>query len=99
MIATGTFGRTPNVPAFATDLSPEILQLHSSAYRRPDQLQPGAVLVVGASHSGGDIAFEVAPGHPTILCGPDRGQIPLRIESRGARAPCCPSCSSWLATS
>ena len=86
VIATGTFGRTPKVPAFATDLSPEILQLHSSAYRRPDQLQPGAVLVVGASHSGGDIAFEVAPEHPTILCGPDRGQIPVRIESRGARA-------------
>ena len=41
VIATGTFGRTPKVPAFATDLSPEILQLHSSAYRRPDQLQPG----------------------------------------------------------
>ena len=86
VIATGTFGRTPKVPAFATDLSSEILQLHSSAYRRPEQLQPGAVLVVGASHSGGDIAFEVAPGHPTILCGPDRGQIPVRIESRGARA-------------
>ncbi len=86
VVATGTFGRTPNVPAFATDLSPEILQLHSSAYRRPDQLQPGAVLVVGASHSGGDIAFEVAPEHPTVLCGPDRGQIPLSLESRRARA-------------
>src|SRR5664279_4298327 len=85
VVATGTFGRTPNVPAFAADLSPSILQMHSGAYRRPEQLQPGAVLVVGASHSGGDIAFEVAPTHHTILCGPDRGQIPLRIESRKTR--------------
>jgi putative flavoprotein involved in K+ transport len=86
VVATGTFGRTPHVPEFAVDLAPEILQLHSSAYRRPDQLQPGAVLVVGASHSGGDIAFEVATAHPTILCGPDRGQIPVRLESRRTHA-------------
>lgn len=86
VVATGTFGRTPNVPSFATDLADGILQLHSSAYRRPDQLQPGGVLVVGASHSGGDIAFEVATEHATILCGPDRGQIPLRLESRRTHA-------------
>jgi putative flavoprotein involved in K+ transport len=85
VVATGTFGRTPNIPAFATELSPAILQLHSSAYRRPEQLQSGGVLVVGASHSGGDIAYEVAAVRPTILCGPDRGQIPLRIEARGTR--------------
>jgi putative flavoprotein involved in K+ transport len=86
VIATGTFGRTPNVPAFARDLSPAILQLHSTAYRRPEQLQPGGVLVVGASHSGGDIAYEVAAMRPTILCGPDRGEIPVRIESRRSHA-------------
>ena len=33
-----------------------IRQLHSSEYRRPAQLQPGPALVVGASHSGADIA-------------------------------------------
>lgn len=85
VVATGTFGRTPNVPAFATDLDPAIMQLHSSAYRRSAQLQPGPVLVVGASHSGADIAYEVATEHPTILCGPDRGQIPIRIDSPKAR--------------
>jgi putative flavoprotein involved in K+ transport len=37
--------------------------------------------VVGASHSGGDIAFEVAQSHPTILCGRDTGQLPFRPES------------------
>ena len=30
VVATGTFGRTPNVPGFAADLEPSIQQLHSS---------------------------------------------------------------------
>jgi putative flavoprotein involved in K+ transport len=82
VVATGTFGRTPNVPAAAKELDPTILQLHSSEYRRPSQLQPGPVLVVGASHSGTDIAYEVAPRHPTTLVGRDCGEIPVRLESR-----------------
>jgi putative flavoprotein involved in K+ transport len=43
------------------------------------------VLVVGASHSGPDIALEAAREHPTILSGPYRGEIPFDIESRPAR--------------
>jgi putative flavoprotein involved in K+ transport len=84
VIATGSFGRTPNVPALASELDPAIRQLHSSQYRRPAQLQPGPVLVVGASHSGQDIAYELAETRQTILCGPSRGNIPMRPESRRA---------------
>jgi putative flavoprotein involved in K+ transport len=84
VVATGSFGRTPYVPKQADDLDASIMQLHSSAYRRPSQLQPGPVLVVGASHSGTDIAHEVAQTHDTILCGRDCGQIPVRLESRRA---------------
>ncbi len=84
VVATGSFGRTPNVPAFATELDPAIRQLHSSQYRRPEQLQPGPVLVVGASHSGQDIAYELAQTRTTILCGPGTGNLPLRPESRRA---------------
>src|SRR5688500_15305461 len=32
VVATGTFGRTPNLPAVADQLDPSILQLHSSEY-------------------------------------------------------------------
>ena len=39
------------------------------------------MLVVGASHSGCDIAYEVAATHPTVLCGPDTGQIPVPFAS------------------
>jgi putative flavoprotein involved in K+ transport len=85
VVATGTFGRTPKVPAVADRLDPTILQLHSSEYRRPGQLRDGPVLVVGASHSGADIAFEVAQTHPTILAGRDCGQIPPRLDSPAMR--------------
>lgn len=85
VVATGTFGRTPCVPELAGQLDPAILQLHSSEYRRPGQLRDGPVLVVGASHSGSDIAYEVAETHPTILAGRDCGQIPPRLDSPAMR--------------
>ncbi len=83
VVASGTFQR-PIVPEFAAELDPAIRQLHSGDYHNPRQLRDGPVLVVGASHSGGDIAFEVARTHPTILSGKDRGQIPFRHDSRAA---------------
>jgi putative flavoprotein involved in K+ transport len=62
VIATGVF-RTPYVPAFAGELDSGIRQLHSDDYRNLTQLQEGPVLVVGASHSGSDVAFEAAAEH------------------------------------
>lgn len=81
VVATGTFGRTPHVPSFADQLDPSIRQLHSSQYRRAAQLPEGRVLVVGAAHSGCDIAYEVAAGRATVLAGPDTGQIPVPFSS------------------
>jgi putative flavoprotein involved in K+ transport len=81
VVATGTFGRTPSIPDFADELDPMIMQLHSSEYRRPAQLREGPVLVVGASHSGMDIAYELAADRTTILSGRDPGQIPARLGS------------------
>jgi putative flavoprotein involved in K+ transport len=84
VLATGVFQK-PHVPQLAEELDPSITQLHSGDYRNPSQLQPGAVLVVGASHSGSDIAFEAAAKHDVILSGRDTGQIPVPIESRRGR--------------
>ncbi|MBX7431394.1 NAD(P)/FAD-dependent oxidoreductase [Mycobacterium sp. Y57] len=81
VVATGTFGRSPNVPEFADQLAPGIRQLHSSQYRGPHQLDDGPVLVVGASHSGTDIAYELAADRTTMLVGRDCGQIPVRWDS------------------
>ena len=84
VVASGVWG-VPSTPDFAGRLDPAIRQLHSSEYRNPGQLQPGPVLVVGASHSGADIAYEVARSHATTLCGPETGEIPFYFEGRPAR--------------
>jgi putative flavoprotein involved in K+ transport len=73
------------VPDFAADLDPRIRQLHSNDYRNPSQLQDGPVLVVGASHSGSDVAFELSREHDVILSGRDTGQLPAPIETRRGR--------------
>lgn len=85
VVATGTFGRTPHVPNVAAELDPAILQLHSSEYQRPSQLRDGPALVVGASHSGCDIAYELAVGRPTTLVGRDCGQVPVEWDSKRIR--------------
>jgi putative flavoprotein involved in K+ transport len=84
VVASGTF-QEPIVPDFAGELDADILQLHSDEYRNPSQLRDGPVLVVGCSHSGADIALEVAATHPTILAGPVRGEVPIDIEGWAAR--------------
>ena len=84
VVATGVMQK-PIVPSFAGALDRGITQLHSSDYRNIAQLQEGPVLVVGASHSGADIAYEVATRHRTILSGTDNGQIPVRVDTRRGR--------------
>ncbi len=85
VVASGTF-RDPHVPSFASALDPSIRQLHSSDYYEPSQLAPGPVLVVGASHSGADVAVEAAAaGHATILAGKVHAELPVPLESRRAR--------------
>jgi putative flavoprotein involved in K+ transport len=81
VVATGAHDQ-PRVPAFAAELAPTIRQLHSSDYRNPGQLQDGAVLVVGASNSGAEIALDVAGRHRTWLVGRDVGEIPIDTDGR-----------------
>lgn len=78
--------QVPHVPDYAPDLDPGIVQMHSSRYRNPDQLQPGPALVVGLGNSGADIAYEVAHHHPTFVSGSETGAIPFKLESRFGRS-------------
>jgi putative flavoprotein involved in K+ transport len=84
VVATGA-NQVPKVPAFAGELHSSIVQLHSSQYRHPSQLQDGAVLVVGAGNSGAEIAFEVSRTHSTYLSGKPSGQLPVRHGPAAAR--------------
>jgi putative flavoprotein involved in K+ transport len=59
VVATGATGR-PHIPAAAAGLAPWVAQVPLRDYRRPEQLPPGGVLVVGASASGLAVADELA---------------------------------------
>jgi putative flavoprotein involved in K+ transport len=73
------------IPAFARELDPEIVQLHSSEYRNPAQLRGGDVLIVGAGNSGSEIALELSRRHRTLMSGRHPGHVPFRIGGFWAR--------------
>lgn len=58
VIATGPF-QVPFTPAIASGVGPAVAQLHSTEYRRPEQLPDGAVAVVGGGNTGYQIAEEL----------------------------------------
>ena len=58
VVATGAF-QQPTASAPGAESATSVLQLHTSAYRRPDQLPEGGVLVVGSGQSGCQIADEL----------------------------------------
>ena len=84
VVATGS-SQTPKVPGFAAELTATIVQFHSSAYRNPQQLQEGPVLIVGLGNSGAEIALEVSRSHPTIVAGRPSGEIPVKHGRTAAR--------------
>ena len=67
VVATGHSDR-PYVPSLATRLSPHIRQIIPAAYRRPEDLPEGGVLVVGASSTGIQLADEIhRSGRPVTI--------------------------------
>lgn len=68
VVATGGY-HIPVVPRWAERLPDALTQVHSSRYRRPDQLPDGAVLVVGSGQSGAQIAEDLhLAGRQVHLC-------------------------------
>lgn len=84
VIATGGCQQR-TVPGFATELGADVVQLHSSEYRRPAQLPPGPVLVVGVGNSGAEIARELARTHPVALAGTPSAEVPFHPSRMSAR--------------
>jgi putative flavoprotein involved in K+ transport len=76
IIATGPY-QLPYIPSFSSQLSPGIIQLHSSTYINPQQIPVKSVLVVGAGNSGSEIALELSKtGKQVWLSGRDVGRVP-----------------------
>lgn len=67
VLASGAFN-IARVPGFADRVPPSVATLTAQSYRNPDQLADDGVLVVGASSSGTQIAYELQrSGRPVIL--------------------------------
>jgi putative flavoprotein involved in K+ transport len=82
IIATGAFQK-PRIPAYASQIAPHIHQIHTSQYRKPDDLPPGAVLIVGSGQSGCQITEELCQqGRKVYLCTGKTRRIPRRYRGQ-----------------
>jgi len=81
VVATGPYER-PIIPSLIPK-KPEIFQMHASRYRRPEQLPPGAVLVIGSGASGTQIAEELLrAGREVYLSVGRHRRMPRRYRGR-----------------
>ncbi len=68
VIATGGYQES-TIPRMAERFPAELTQIHSSDYKNPAQLPPGAVMVVGSGQSGCQIAEDLhLAGRKVHLC-------------------------------
>lgn len=82
VLATG-LEQQPKIPSTANAFSAGITQIHSGAYRNPESLPPGAVLVVGSAQSGAQIAEELyRRGRQVFLCVGSAGRAPRRYRGK-----------------
>jgi putative flavoprotein involved in K+ transport len=82
VVATGPF-QTPYVPELAGGLDPQVLQVHSTGYRSPEQVPAGTTLVVGGGNTGFQIAKELSATRATILSvGSRQTPLPQRMLGR-----------------
>lgn len=87
VVASGAL-RRPRIPDVA--LPAGVTALHAVDYRRPDQLVPGAVLVVGSGQTGTQLADELRrAGRDVYLSTSAVGRVPRRYRGRDIAA--------WLA--
>ena len=86
VVATGGAGHAYIPPAAAT-LPAHIQQLSALGYRRPDQVGPGGVLIVGASASGVQIADELnRAGRAVTLAVGEHVRLPRTYRGRDIHA-------------
>jgi putative flavoprotein involved in K+ transport len=82
IVAVGNY-HTPVVPRVGERLPPDVVQVHSAQYKRPDQLPPGAVLVVGTGQSGCQIAEDLhLAGRKVHLCVGSAPRVARRYRGR-----------------
>jgi putative flavoprotein involved in K+ transport len=82
VVASGHYA-APRRPGAATALPSDICQIDAIDYRNPDQLPPGAVLVVGSGQTGCQIVEDlIRAGRRVFLCVGRSGRLPRRYRGR-----------------
>jgi putative flavoprotein involved in K+ transport len=82
VVATGPF-QTAFVPTIAEGLDAAVVQMHSTAYRSPEDIPDGRVLVVGGGNTGYQIAEELSASREVhISIGSPQKPLPQRILGR-----------------
>jgi putative flavoprotein involved in K+ transport len=82
VLASGACSRLA-LPRLAEDVPASIAQWTAQTYRRPSQLDPGGVLVVGASATGLQLAQEIRrSGRPVLLASGEHVRMPRLYRGR-----------------
>src|SRR3954454_19672681 len=82
VITTGPW-QVPFTPPTASALADDVMQLHSTSYRRPEQLPDGPVAVVGGGNTGYQIAEELVRSREVHLAiGARQAPLPQRLLGR-----------------
>jgi putative flavoprotein involved in K+ transport len=82
VVATGPFP-VPLVPSIAEGLGAQVVQMHSTDYRTPDDLPDGQILVVGGGNTGFQIAEELSATREVHLSiGSRQTPLPQRLLGR-----------------
>ena len=83
VVLAGGASNLPSVPAFATGLPDGVVSVDPLAYRHPDELPDGGVLVVGAAATGVQLAEEIqASGRPVTLSVGEHVRMPRAYRGR-----------------
>jgi putative flavoprotein involved in K+ transport len=82
VVATGPF-QTPYLPKLTERLAGDVFQTHAVGYRRPAEVPPGTVLVVGGGNTGFQIAKELSATRRVVLSvGSRQTPLPQRLLGR-----------------
>lgn len=82
VVASGML-RVPKIPKIRDRFPESVLHLHASDYRSPEDLPPGAVVVVGSGQSGCQISVDLLQaGREVYLCTSKVGRVRRRYRQR-----------------
>lgn len=82
VVASGMM-QAPKIPAIRDQFPQPLVQLHASDYRSPENLPPGAVVVIGAGQSGCQISEDlIHAGRDVYLCTSKVGRLRRRYRQR-----------------